>query len=154
MTASSSRRGIIRLMVMVLTIFGIGAWSLVAAQTASAARCATDAHVYVNGSHVKYESDPLDGPIDTVYVTYNGTITFGGNGITPNEYPFWNIHRESDGQYIATDLGNKAGDNCVSNEISYRANLTRGSYILYAFYYSGNHGTVISAQKHIREVVY
>src|SRR5262245_27397452 len=133
--------------------------SVVTARPALAAGCATSAHVYVDGGHFKFETDAINGPIDTLNKPLGTNITFGGNGLKPNEQPFWDIYREDSFgnlQYVTTRLGNKAGSNCVSNEKSFfvGSNIFStptpviGTYVLLVTYQSGNSGAVIRQQRH------
>lgn len=120
---------------------------------AAAATCATPAHVYANGGHIKTEFQPIDGPVDDLVVPFGGIIHFGGNGLTPDEDPFWNIYREVDGAHMSTRMGNRTGDNCVSNERAHAMNHPRGSYLVRATYYRGNTGGTIEGQRHFRLVI-
>lgn len=121
---------------------------------AGASGCATVAHVYVNGGHVKYEYEPIDGATDTVSILSFGSIKLGGNGLRRYEDPFWDVYRESDGAYVGTLIGNRTGGNCVSNEKSFTINLYPGDYIFRATYEPGNTGGVVRGQAHFRLAVF
>lgn len=140
---------------ILLTLISAGAVvTTVGASPALAAGCQTNGHVYVNGGHVKSETDPIDGPVDTVFVRRNALISLGGNGLTANRDPFWDEYRASDGGYVGTAVGNRTGDNCVSNERTFRMDLPSGVYNIKATYEPGNSGGVVRGQAHFRLVVF
>ncbi|MBT2235350.1 hypothetical protein [Nonomuraea sp. NEAU-A123] len=144
------------LRVLSVLVLAIGLCTVVAAETstaASAARCKTAAHVYINGGYIKYETDPIDGPIADFTVRNGQTYNVGGNGITPSEDPFWAFYRVSDGAHVSTIIGNRTGGNCVSNQKTFISTLTPDTYIMRAYYYGGNSGVTISGQAQLRMIV-
>ncbi|MFD1536805.1 hypothetical protein [Nonomuraea guangzhouensis] len=142
--------------VLSVLVLAVGLGTAVAAQTstaASAARCNTAAHVYVNGGYIKYETDPIDGPVADLTVRNGQRYNVGGNGITPDEDPFWAFYRVSDGAHVSTIIGNRTGGNCVSNQKTFVSSLTPDTYIMRAYYYGGNSGKTISGQAQLRMIV-
>ncbi|WP_433509418.1 hypothetical protein ACQP2T_36355 [Nonomuraea sp. CA-143628] len=142
--------------VLSVLVLAVGLGTVVAAQAstaASAARCNTAAHVYINGAYIKYETDPIDGPIADFTVRNGQRYNVGGNGITPDEDPFWAFYRVSDGSHASTIIGNRTGGNCVSNQKTFISSLTPGTYIMRAYYYGGNSGATISGQAQLRMIV-
>src|SRR5262245_17021422 len=105
----------------ILTVLAAGSIGAVAPATpAFGVSCATNAHVYVITPNVfiKFEHDPIDGPTFDFDVPAERLIVFqlGGNGLKPNEDPFWDVFDES-GRWVRTLMGSRAGGNCVSDQL-------------------------------------
>ncbi|MFC4531522.1 hypothetical protein [Sphaerisporangium dianthi] len=154
MSTFVSHRMRARVVGLLMVLVSAAALVVATGAPAGAAACATNAHVYANGGFVKYETDPIDGPVGTIYVPYYGVVRFGGNGLKQGEDPFWDVYRESNGAYVATFVGTRTRSNCVSNEIEILARATPGNYIVRATYEPGNSGGVVRNQAHVRLIVY
>jgi hypothetical protein len=157
MNRAGMRRILVRVTTPLVTLALAGVASVVTAQPAQAARCATAAHVYVitPSVYTKWETDPINGPTYDFYVDVNGygTATFelGGNGITPDEDPFWDLYDAYTNAYEGHFINTRANDNCVSNQRRYYVGRYEGDAVLFkASYYGGNSGATISQQAHFR----
>lgn len=163
----SGRRTLARLGATLVAVLATSVLSVVMlAAPASAASCATAAHVYAKGPGIgapyltKFQSDPIDGDMGLITAPIGRSITLGGNGLKPDEQPFWDVYQVSPGgglSYVGTNLGSKAGGNCVANERSFLVTtqlFARGQfYVVKATYEPGNSGGVIRQQNHFRVFV-
>jgi hypothetical protein len=162
-----SRRVVARLGAAVVALLATSVVSVVTvAEPASAALCRTAAHVYAKGPFItdpyltKFETDPIDGSMGLIAAPIGLSITLGGNGLKPGEQPFWDVYLVSPGgslTYIGTNLGSKAGSNCVANERSFLVTtqlfVIGQNYIVRATYEPGNSGGAIRQQNHFRVFV-
>jgi hypothetical protein len=161
------RRGLARLAGALATLLVATGTAVATMATPAAAACATSAHVYAKGPRIgapllyKFQNDPINGvPAGSISVGVafpsSATVTLGGNGLKPDEQPFWDVYEIGfDGtilRHAGNVLGRKAAGNCVANEGAWRvpATLLQGTqrYLVKATYQPGNSGGVISQQNH------
>ncbi len=153
-----------RLVAYAATAGIVAAVPFVSAAPALAANCtATTAVVYetsTGSSLVNTQNDPVNAGYYVIYVdvpsnggSYN--VRLGGNGLEPQEYPFWGVFSANSGQFIGNLFGNKTGNNCVSNEKSYPLFGSPGDvYLLKANYFFGTDPGKINDQEHVAVAFY
>jgi hypothetical protein len=142
----------------VAALGAVAGLSVAGAGSAQAAWCATEGMVYFTfdgNMALTTESDDPNRPIPSFALGATSQFTFGGNGITPGQYPFLTVYFE-DGTYAGNVTGPRTGGNCVANERTY--NWDNGKfplirpYIVKGNYYGGNSGATITDDRLVRVV--
>jgi hypothetical protein len=157
MRTTTVRRVLARLLASFAVLATAGVVTAATAQPASAAACATKAHVYVitGGVFPKYEDQPINGDPYQLYVNVTGygtgTFELGGNGLLEDEDPFWDLYDGTTGAYEGTFVNTRTNGNCVSNQRRYYVGRYEGDSVLVkATYQSGNSGATIAQQVHFK----
>lgn len=159
MTSTSTprrRRVRRRLAILAAALLPAGVVTATAADTASAAGCATNGHVYLtnyNPRSYRFEDQPIEAGFDNYTFTSGSAPVYvvGGNGLRPGSAPIWNVTSNFGRSFGFS--GRAAGSNCVANEtvISLPVTTFPGEvWEVRVTYLAGNTGRVVQNQAHFQ----